>query len=115
MEFNNDLGMYIFEYNGIIFGWEEEPEGDYQSDVKVIAANYKKQLPKIIEFMFPDICDFYGNAEIEEVEEKLGRPFIDFDNGQVTYCEQTFDDVHIFSFEFLDDEFKDLQYFTIDG
>lgn len=38
-----------------------------------------------------------------------------FDNGRIDYCEQSFDDMHIFSFEFLDDEFKDLQYFSIDG
>ena len=36
-------------------------------------------------------------------------------NGKVTYCEQTFDNVHIFTFEFLDEEFKELQYFAIDG
>ena len=52
---------------------------------------------------------------MEEIEEKLGKPMIDIDNGQVTYCEQTFDDIHIFSFEFLDDEFNEMQYFSIDG
>ncbi|MDE6723803.1 MAG: hypothetical protein K2J55_06375, partial [Eubacterium sp.] len=108
MEFNDDLGMYTFDCDGIIFGWEEEPEEDYQSQVKAIAENYKKQLPNIIEFMLPDLNDFYGTVKTEDVEEKLGKPFIDFDNGQVTYYEQSFDSIHIFSFQFLHDEFEDL-------
>lgn len=115
MEFNSDLEMYTFECDGLIFVWREEPQGDYQSDVKVIVENYKKRLPKIIEFMLPDLKEFYGNVKAKEVEEKLGKPFIDFDNGEVTYCEQTFDDIHIFSFEFLDDEFDNLSCFFIDG
>ena len=49
------------------------------------------------------------------IKEKLGKPVIDYDNGQVNYFEQSFDDMHIFTFEFLDDEFRDLQYFSIDG
>lgn len=40
---------------------------------------------------------------------------IDYDNGTVTYLEQSFDGDHIFEFEFLGDEFEDLQYFSIDG
>ena len=115
MEFNEHLGMYTFECDGIIFGWDDEPKGDYQSQVKAIAENYKKQLPNIIEFMLPDLNDFYGTVKAEEVEEKLGKPLINLDNGQVTYYEQLFDDVHIFSFEFFDDEFDDLEYFAIDG
>ena len=51
----------------------------------------------------------------ETVKEKLGKPTIDYENGRVDYCEQTFDDFHIFSFEFYDDNFEDLQYFSIDG
>ena len=69
----------------------------------------------IIEFMIPDLQEVYGDIDVEIVKEKLGRPIIDYDNGRVDYCEQSFDDIHIFSFEFLDDEFKDLQYFSIDG
>ena len=41
------------------------------------------------------------------------EPAEDYENQ--TYCEQTFDDIHIFSFEFLDDEFNEMQYFSIDG
>ena len=57
----------------------------------------------------------FGSFSPDEIKEKLGRPVIDCDNGQVNYFEQSFDDTHIFTFEFLDDEFKHLQYFSIDG
>lgn len=115
IKFNDKLGTYTLVIDGILFSWEEEPTGDYESKAKVIAANYKNSLSKIIEFMYADIQEIYGNFELEEIKEKLGKPIIDIDNGQVTYCEQTFDDIHIFSFEFLDDEFYEIQYFTIDG
>ncbi len=46
---------------------------------------------------------------------RIGMPIIEPERDAVTYCEQTFDDTHIFSFTFWDDEFKDLHYFAIDG
>lgn len=115
IKFNDEQGAYTLEIGDIVFRWEEEPEGDYENQAKIISENYKSNLSGIIEFMYTDIQEMYGNISLEEIEEKLGRPMIDMDNGQVTYCEQTFDDVHIFSFEFLDDEFSEMQYFSIDG
>lgn len=115
MEFNDELGIYTFEVDGITFSWEEEPQEDYQNKTKVIATNYKKNLPKIIDFILPDLKEVYGEIGIDEIKNKLGKPVIDIENGQVTYCEQSFDDIHIFSFEFLDDKFEELQYFAIDG
>lgn len=115
IKFNEELEAYTLEIDEILFSWEEEPEGDYESKAKTIAKNYKNNLSKIIEFMYEDIRDTYGDVELEEIKEKLGKPIIDIDNGQVTYCEQTFDYIHIFSFEFLDDKFNELQYFGIDG
>lgn len=65
--------------------------------------------------MMPDIKQMYGDFSIEEISKKLGKPIIDYMNGTVTYCEQTIDNMHIFNFEFLDEKFKELQYFAIDG
>lgn len=48
----------------------------------------------------PDLQEVYGDIDTEMVKAKLGRPTIDFDNGRVDYCEQSFDDIHIFGFEF---------------
>lgn len=115
MEFNEDLGQFIFEYDGLIFAWDEEPEEDYTEQVKTLSQKYNEQLNEIIEFMMPDITEAFGEFSLDEIKERLGRPVIDYDNGQVNYFEQSFDDTHIFTFEFLDDEFKDLQYFSIDG
>lgn len=115
MEFSKDLEQYVYEYEELIFAWDEEPEDDVQNLVKKLADNYFKHLNEIIDFMLPDIKEMYGDVTIEEIKKKLGKPIIDYDNGQVTYCEQSFDDCHIFEFEFLNDSFENLQYFSIDG
>ncbi len=115
MRFDDDLELYVSEFEGILFVFEEEPEEDYEEQIKVIANKYWSNLDGIVEFMMPDLQEAYGNIDAETVKEKLGRPMIDLDNGHVDYCEQSFDNIHIFRFEFLDDEFKELQYFSIDG
>ena len=115
MYFDDDLEMYVSEIDGIIFAHEDEPIVDYEESLQDVAKKYWSNLDFIIEFMMPDLQEVYGDIDTEMVKAKLGRPTIDFDNGRVDYCEQSFDDIHIFRFEFLDDEFKDLQYFSIDG
>ena len=115
MEFREDIGQYVFEYEGLIFAWDEEPEEDIQDTVKTLANNYFKHLDGIIDFMLPDIKKIYGQVTVEDVKRNLGRPIVDYDNGKVTYCEQSFDNCHIFEFEFMDDAFEKLQYFSIDG
>ena len=115
MEFNEALGQFVLEYNGLIFAWDEEPEEGYMEQVKTISENYITNLKSIIEFMMPDITEIFGDFSLDEVKEKLGKPVIDYDRGQVIYLEQSFDDMHIFTFEFMNDEFKELEYFSIDG
>ena len=115
MHFDDDLEMYVSEIDGIIFTCEDEPTDVYEERLQAVAKRYWSNLDFIIEFMMPDLQEVYGDINVDMVKEKLGRPTIDFDNGRVDYCEQLLDDMHIFSFEFLDDEFKDLQYFSIDG
>ena len=46
----------------------------------------------------PDIIEVFGDFSVDEVKERLGKPVIDCDNGQVNYFEQSFDDKHIFKF-----------------
>ena len=99
----------------LLFAWDEEPEEDIQNTVESLAENYFKNLDVIIDFMLSDIKEIYGEVTVEDVKEKLGKPVIDYNNGKVTYYEQSFDDCHIFEFEFMDDAFEDLQYFSIDG
>ena len=107
--------MYISEIDGIIFASDNEFSKEREESLKLLADKYWSNLDSIVEFMIPDLQEVYGDVNAEMVKEKLGRPTINFDNGTVDYCEQSFDDMHIFSFEFSDDEFKNLQYFSIDG
>ena len=115
MKFDEELQQFIYDFNGLIFAWDEEPETDDPYMLKKLADNYFSHLDTIIEFMMPDLKETYGDVTTKNVKTRLGKPVIDYDNGRVTYTEQTFDNQHIFTFEFLDDEFKDLQYFSIDG
>ena len=115
MHFDEDLEMYVTEIKGIIFAFENEPADEYEERLIAVAEKYWANLDYIIEFMLPDLKDMYGDVDAELVKEKLGKPSVVYDIGRVDYYEQSFDDMHIFSFEFLDCEFKDLQYFAVDG
>lgn len=115
MKFDEDMEQYVFEYNGLLFAWDEEPEDGYLEQVKIVSENYILRLDSIIRFMQPYITEVFGHFNIDEIKEKLGKPVICYDNGQVIYLEQSFDEVHIFSFEFLNDSFSELQYFSMDG
>lgn len=76
MEFRKDLGQYVYEYEGLIFAWDEEPEEDIQNTVESLAENYFKNLDVIIDFMLADIKEIYGEVTVEDVKEKLGKPVI---------------------------------------
>ena len=115
MHYDEELESYSVEIQNIIFISEEEQDSNYINKLNRIADNYNNSLDSIIEFMFPDLKEMYGDLDKSNIKNKLGRPVIDYDNGLVKYLEQSFDDTHIFSFEFLDDEFTDIQYFSIDG
>lgn len=115
MDFNESLGQFVCEKDGLIFAWDEEPGEDVKDVINMLTENYHSHVDQIAEFMLPDLQQMYGDIDIETVKEKLGKPVIDYDNGRVSYLEQSFDAMHIFEFEFLDDAFEELQYFSIDG
>lgn len=115
MYYDETLESYVVKIKNIIFVNEEKQNSEYINNLSKIADNYYKNLNNIIEFMLPDLKEVYGEIDEKNIIEKLGNPIIDYDNGIVKYLEESFDNLHIFSFEFLDDEFKDIQYFSIDG
>ena len=115
MEFSEELGQFALENDGLVFVWDEEPDDDICGVVDMLTENYRSHLDNIVEFMLPDLRQMYGEVDADTVKTNLGKPIIDYDNGKVTYVEQSFDAVHIFEFEFLDDAFEELQYFSIDG
>lgn len=115
MSYNAELECYVIEINNIIFVCEEEQDKEYINNLKSVADKYYDNFEKLIDFMLPDLTAMYGEIDRNSIKEKLGKPMIDYDNGTVKYLEQSFDSFHIFSFEVLDDDFNDLQYFSIDG
>ena len=115
MEFDESLQQYVYQYDDLIFSWDEEPTGEYIKRVKALAKNYKDNLDRIIDFILPDLRGMYGDVSKEDVKNNLGQPIIDYNQGTVTYCDQSFDDYHIFSFEFLNNTFEKLEHFSVDG
>ena len=114
MYYDEDLEMYTTEINGITFAFEE-PIKEYEENLKMLSDKYWSNLDYIAEFMLSDLQEMYGDIDSKMVKDKLGKPTIYPDSGVVDYFEQSFDDMHIFRFEFLDNEFKELQYFQVDG
>ncbi|MDE6470845.1 MAG: hypothetical protein K2L19_07495 [Eubacterium sp.] len=115
MQYDAELECYVVEIKNIVFVNEEEQTADYINMLSTITDNYYNNLNQIIEFMLPELKAVYGVDDTATIKEKLGKPIIDYDNGIVKYLEQSFDDIHIFSFEFFDDGFKEKDYFSIDG
>jgi len=113
--FDEQLRQYTISYEGIQFCWDEKPTDANLDTAKLLAVNYHKNIDTIVTFIYNEIRDLYGDITIDDVKSRIGMPIIEPERDAVTYCEQTFDDTHIFSFTFWDDEFKDLHYFAIDG
>lgn len=114
-EYDNDYEMFTAEVDGVILAFDEVPEEGCEEKLKQTVQKYWSKLDSIIEFMMPDLQEIYGISDAEEVKAKLGRPVIEPDNGVVLYCEHSIDYIHYFQFEYLDDNFENLQYFSMNG
>lgn len=57
----------------------------------------------------------YGVTDPEEIKEKLGKPTIELDMGDICYLEHTFDGIHIFTLEYVGNNIDKLSYFSVDG
>ena len=115
MEFDESLQQYTYSYEDLIFAWDEEPTEEYINKVKVLAKNYKDNFDRIIDFILPDLREMYGDISKEDVKKNLGKPIIDYNQETVTYCDQSFDDCHIFEFAFSNNTFEKLEHFSVDG
>ena len=100
MIFDQSLQAYIHEVDDVLVAWEEKPSGNFEMEAQLLAANYHKNL-----YRFTD----------EEATEKLGKPIIEPERQTVTFCDQTFDDIHIFSFDYQGQTFEILENFAVDG
>ncbi len=115
MKYDESLEQYIYEYEDLIFAWDNKPDDNFEDRVKVIAKNYHDNFDKIVLFIKSNIEDIYDNVSEEDVKNNLGKAKIEYEKGLVTYCEQTFDYLHIFDFEFMDDNFEEIYDFSMDG
>ena len=113
--YNEESERFECDFKGIVFAVDQEPDDNDKNNVRLFAQNYAAHLDKIVTFMLPDLKDVYGKVTAKDVKAKLGKPRIDLGRYLVTYLEQTFDGEHIFEFEFMDDEFDELENFVIDG
>ncbi len=114
MTFDEDLQQYTVEHKGILFSWDEEPE-EYEDMIEMISKNYWDKIDSIARYISADIIGMYGAHSIEQIKEKLGIPNIVPDDCEINWLEHTFDDVHIFTLQYLDDEFENLSYFIVNG
>lgn len=105
---------FEYEAENLIFKWNKEPE-NVEEIVKPMIEAYKKNLNHIAEEIFKEVKDIFGVQSVEQVTQKLGRPIIDVENGIVSYCKHTMDDVHIIDVEFSDDNFSEIQFVSING
>lgn len=87
MKFDESLQQYVYQYEDLIFSWDEEPKEEYISKVKVLAKNYKDNLDRIIDFILPELRGMYGDVSKEDVKNNLGQAIIDYNQGTVTYCD----------------------------
>lgn len=115
MKFDNSLQAYLYEVDDVLVAWEEKPSGNFEVEDQFLATSYHKSLYRILEFILPQLQECYGNIPLEEATEKLGKPIIELERQTFTFCDQTFDDIHIFSFDFRGPLFENLEHFTIDG
>lgn len=115
IEYNDEIGAYVIEYDDVFICWEEEPDDDYREIADDVRNAYNRNIKHIAEVVFAEIKEIFDVADVDEVISKLGKPQIYIENEQVVYCENSFDDTHIISFEYSGDEFNDIQYVSIDG
>ena len=115
MIFDQSLQAYVHEVDNVLVAWEERPSGNFEMEAQLLAANYHKNLYRILAFILPHLQEFYRYFTDEEATEKLGKPIIEPERQTVTFCDQTFDDIHIFSFDYQGQAFESLENFAIDG
>ena len=113
--YNDEYDAYVIEFDDAVICWNEEPEADCEQTAAEVREVYLRNIEAIAAVIYDEIKTIFQVSGVDEVIKKLGRPQIHPDDGQVTYCEHSFDDQHIISFEYLDDAFEDIQYVAVDG
>lgn len=112
-KFDESRDEYVAQLNGVEFVCDE-PQDDYEEEAQKLSKLYFEKLPKMIDFMLPELRQVYGEVDKAELSQLLGKPTINLSTFQIMYMEQTLDETHIIEFEYGDD-FEEFYYFNIDG
>lgn len=116
VKFDDELGEYVQEYKDMIFCRDDVPDEEEIETVEALKRAYNKNKKIIAKAIYEDLVkDIFGEMTLDEVIENLGIPQINPERCEVVYCEQTFDDEHIITFEFLDDDFEEIENICLDG
>ena len=114
-EYNENIGAYVIEYDDVIICWDDDPGEDCKKQADAVRKAYNNNIRNIAQVIYDETGEFFGVTDVEDVIEKLARPQIYPDNGQVVYCEHTLDNEHIITFEYIGDDFSDIGYVAVDG
>ena len=107
--------VYILELDDMTICWDEDPGEDHEEKARAIQIAYKRNLRHIADLIFEDVKGIFSPKDTDEVIEKLGKPRIYADSGEVVYSENSFDGSHSICFEYYDDEFDDIENITVEG
>jgi len=66
MIFDQSLQAYLHEVDDVLVAWEEKPSGNFEMEAQLLAANYHKNLYRILAFILPHLQEFYGYFTDEE-------------------------------------------------
>ena len=98
MIFDQSLQAYLHEVDDVLVAWEEKPSGKLlRWKLSCLQLITIKIFTVFLHLYCPHLQEFYGYFTDEEATEKLGKPIIEPERQTVTFCDQTFDDIHIFS------------------
>lgn len=55
MIFDQSLQAYLHEVDDVLVAWEEKPSGNFEMEAQLLAANYHKNLYRILAFILPHL------------------------------------------------------------
>ena len=97
-KFDDERDEYVAELNGVEFVCDEPEDGD-EEEAQKLSRLYFEKLPEMIEFMWPELQQVYGDIDKAKLPQLLGKPTINLTTCQIMYMEQALDDTHIIEWE----------------
>lgn len=112
-KYSEKYQTYIYNINKVIICCDE-PAEKYEKKASVIAKKYKNTISSIVDFIYEDVTEMFGEMSKEIILNSLGTPLINIQSEVITYLDHTLDQTHIIEIEYSNDLEK-FHYVTIDG